>query len=254
MKSNMKRSRLFSNPYKIVTVAVLTSVLASCGGGGSSSPAGSSSPTTITSITPVGIVASATSQPLSILGTNFANGMTVSVTDKAGTPIYTIDTIVVSSPTVITVNVNTTTTVPTDNYVNVTVKSSGGTTLASAVLGVASTSRTLAADVQSILISKCGTCHDGLVTTAYLDMRTLPAISAANTTGLIGIPSSNCSPKFRTLPGDPRRSSSVLIDKIQVSSSGQAACSGGQMPPISSTQLSGAEIQTIIDWVAAGAN
>jgi hypothetical protein len=179
--------------------------------------------------------------------------MTVSVTNKAGTTNYVTNTLIVSSPTVITVNVNTTTTVPTDNYVNVIVKSSSGTTLASAVLGVASAISTLATDVQSILISKCGVCHDGLVTTAYLDMRTLPAISAANTTGLIGIPSSNCSPKFRTVPGDPRRQSSVLIDKIQVASSGQAACSGGQMPPVSSTQLSGSEIQTIIDWVAEGA-
>jgi hypothetical protein len=250
----MKLTRLLISPYKIMAVAMLTSILASCGGGGSSSPAGISSPTTITSITPVGIVASASPQPLSILGTNFANGMTVSVTDKTGATNYATDTLIVSSSTVITVNVNTTTTVPTDNYVNVIVKSSSGTTLASAVLGVAGTSRTLATDVQSILISKCGTCHDGSVTTAYLDMQTYAAISSANTTGLIGIPSSNCSPKFRTVPGDPRRQSSVLIDKIQVSSSGQAACSGGQMPPISSTQLSGPEIQTIIDWVAAGAN
>jgi len=237
-----------------MTIAAMTFALASCGGSGSSSPAGNSSPTTITSIIPVGIVASASPQPLSILGTNFSSGMTVSVTNKAGTTNYVTNTLIVSSPTVITVNVNTTTTVPTDNYVNVIVKSSSGTTLASAVLGVASAISTLATDVQSILISKCGVCHDGLVTTAYLDMRTLPAISAANTTGLIGIPSSNCSPKFRTVPGDPRRQSSVLIDKIQVASSGQAACSGGQMPPVSSTQLSGSEIQTIIDWVAAGAN
>ena len=235
-----------------MTIAAMTSALASCGGGGSSSPAGNSSPTTITSITPVGIVASASSQPLSILGTNFVNGMTVSVTDKAGTTNYATDTLIVSSSTVITVNVNTTTTVPTDNYVNVIVKSSSGTTLATAVLGVASATRTLAADVQSILISKCGTCHDGLVTSAYLDMQTYAAISSANMTGVIGIPSTNCSPKFRVVPGDPRRSSSVLIDKIQATI-GQPACSGDPMPR-GGPQLTGTEIQTIIDWVAGGAN
>jgi len=242
----MKHIQLLISPSKIVAIAALTSVLASCGGGGSSSPAGNSSPTTITSIDPVGIVASASSQPLSILGTNFASGMTVSVTDKNDTPIYTIGTPVISTDrTVITVNVNTTATVPTDNYVNVIVKSSSGTTLATAVLGVAGASRTIAQHVQSIFDAHCIACHDGTAP-SYLDLR-----SSASAAGLINELSTLCSTKLRVTPGDPRRTSSVLIDKI---SGGSPAC-GNPMPmPLGSQPLSATDIQTIIDWVAGGVN
>jgi len=228
-----------------MTVAVLTSGLISCGGG-SNSPGNTSPSTTIDYLNPIGIVASTSTRSVSIYGKNFANGMTVSVTDKAGTTNYLVGTPVVSSSTEITVNVNTTATVPTDNYVNVTVKSSSGTTLATAILGVASAPISLATDVQSIFDAHCIACHDGSGP-SFLDLR-----SSASVYGLINASSSLCSNKLRVTPGDPRRSSSVLIDKI-LASSGQPACHGDRMP-LNGPALSPADIQTIIDWVAGGAN
>jgi hypothetical protein len=69
--------------------------------------------------------------------------------------------------------------------------------------------------------------------------------------GLISNPSFSCSPKFRVAPGDPRRTSSVLIDKIQTSG-GSPAC--GSPMPLTGSALTATDIQTIIDWVALGAN
>ena len=249
--SNKNRSLDLIKPSKVLLASVLVTVLASCGGGGPDTSNYTNPSTTITSITPVGIVTSSTPQSLSILGTNFSSGMTLNVTDKNGVG-YMVSAIAVSSSSVITASVDITAT-PVDNYVNVTIMSSNGAPLATAALGVASASQTLLADVQPIFDSKCGTCHDGSAAIGYLDMRNFAASASANATGLIGIPSYNCSSKFRVMPGDPRRTSSVLIDKIQAHS-GQAPCSGGPMPPASSPQLSPTEIQTIIDWVAGGAN
>ena len=116
--------------------------------------------------------------------------------------------------------------------------------------GVAGTRRTLFAHVQPILDTNCGTCHDGSPANGFLDMSSYAATASANPTGLIGIPSYSCAPNFRLIPGDPRRTSSVIIDKIQAHF-GLSACSGYPMPPL--IPLSPSEIQTIIDWVAGGA-
>lgn len=252
---NMNPSLSLIKLGKIVTCAALMFALASCGGGGSGTFNNTSLTTTITSITPVGIVASPSTQALSILGTNFEAGMTVSVTDKTGNASYMVNTVVVASPTVITAFVTIPIgTIPPDNYVYVTVNSASiGAPLASAVLGVAGTDKRLAAHVQPILALKCGTCHDGTAGNGLLDLRSYSASASASATGLIGIPSYHCAPKFRVVPGDPRRTSSVLIDKIQASIGGQLPRCGDPMPPGVSTALNSTEIQTIIDWVAGGA-
>jgi hypothetical protein len=229
---------------RAMSIVVLLLGLASCGGGSGTS--GNTSPmTTITSITPVGIVAPAISQSLSILGTNFVSGMTVSVTDKNGVG-YTVTPAVVSSPTVITVNVTITAT-PTDNYVNVTVIPTNSTPPVTAVLGVAGTNSTLATNVQAIFNANCIACHDGSAF-PYLDLR-----SSASAAGLINTSSSwlQCSSKLRVTPGDPRRTSTMLIDKIQASG-GLPAC--GSPMPLGLPALNPTDIQTIIDWVAGGAN
>lgn len=236
--------------HKLI-LTLLTLILAACGGG-SSTPSNNNPAAKITSLIPVGVVASTTPKQLSIGGTNFVSGMTVSVTDKNGAS-YPVNSVTISSSTVITASVDIAT-VPADNYLNVTVIPTNNTQPATTVLGVAGTNPTLAADVQSIFSTKCGTCHTG-TSADYLNLSSYAATAAGNSTGLIGIPSYLCAPKFRVVPGDPRRSSSVLIDKIQVAASGQAACNGNlPMPPISSPPLTPAEIKTIIDWVAMGAN
>lgn len=233
---------------KVMLLTTLLSGLASCGGGGSSTTNNAPQPATITSIVPIGIVASSNAQPLSIGGTNFVGGMTVSVTDNNGND-YVISPAVVSSAT-ITTNINIPAS-PTDKYVNVTIKSPTGTTLASTILGVASSPKTLFTNVYPILATKCSGCHTGSAS-GNLDFSSYAVTIAANPTGLIGIPSFLCSPAFRVTPGDPRPTSNVLINKI-LASSGQPACNGNPMPP-SGPALSPSEIQTIIDWVAGGAN
>lgn len=229
-------------------LATLTFGLISCGGGGGSTTTTTGSTTsTISNIVPVGIVASSVPQSLSIAGTNFASGMTLSITSSSGTtnitPTSVTSTVIAASVTI--------STVPTDNYVTVSIKSSGGTTLASTVLGVASANKTVANSIQAIFNSKCAGCHTG-ATAGGLDLSN--ATSGNPTTGVIGMSSSNCSSRLRVTPGDPRRASSVLIDKIKVQSTGIAACSGAAMPPTGSTALTAQEITDIVDWVAGGAN
>ena len=228
---------------------MLTLALTSCGGGGGSSSSSGNTPQTATvkSIVPYGVEISGNQQTLSIAGTNFVNGMTVSVTNKNGNN-YTVSPAVVTSSTVIVADV-TVPTVPTDNYVNVNVKSSTGATLGTIILGVYSSSKTLLADVQPIFDAKCRACHTGNAN-GNLDMSSYATSASAGATGLIGIPSSGCSQKFRVVVGDPRSTSSVLIDKIKSA----IPCSGNPMPPVGSPQLTPTEIQTIVDWVASGAN
>ncbi|MEQ1589914.1 MAG: hypothetical protein ABL902_06130, partial [Gallionella sp.] len=124
---------MMSIPFSFVkfwSIASLTLIVASCGGGGSSTPDNPVLPATVASISPEGVVASGSAQALSIKGTNFVNGMTISV-DGINYPAA------VTSPTVITANV-TITTVPTNNIANVAVKSPSGATLGTITLGVAS--------------------------------------------------------------------------------------------------------------------
>lgn len=230
-------------------LATLTFGLVSCGGGGASTPVTGNTTPTITSITPVGIVASSSPQTLSILGTNFAAGMNLSIANSSGVT-YTITASSVKSSTVLAASA-VITTAPSDNYVTFAIKSSSGnTTLASTVLGVAGTAKTLATNIQPIFNVSCGGCHTGAQAQNYLDLSSYTA--STGSTGPIGIPSVGCSTRFRITPGDPRRASSVLIDKIKVTSTGIPACSGVAMPQTGTLTVQA--IQDIIDWVAGGAN
>ncbi len=234
---------MLTHSKKNLSLIALTMILTACGGGsGSGAQSSPVPPATVTSIIPYGVVASGSAQALSIKGTNFVNGMTVSV-DGINFPAT------VTSSTVITANV-TITTVPTNNVANVAVKSLSGATLGTVTLGVASAAITLAADVYPILDAKCRSCHTGAAN-GNLDFATYATTASASATGLIGIPSSGCPSKFRVAVGDPRRTSSVFIDKISVSGT---PCSGTLMPPTGSPALTTTEIQTIVDWVAGGAN
>ena len=202
---------------------------------------------TITSITPAGIVASSVQQTLSILGTNFANGMSLSLSSSSGVP-YTISASSVTSATVLTASV-TINEAPGDNYATLTIQPATGSA-ASAILGVAGTSKTVANSIQNIFTTKCAGCH----ATANASGLDLSDATLGNGTGVIGIQSVACYPKFRVLPGDPRRSSSVLIDRIKAAPAAQFCNANNPMPPAGSTPLTTQEIADIVDWVAGGAN
>jgi len=231
-------------------LATLTFGLVSCGGGGASGTTGNPGNTTPsldpgTPMVPAGIVASSVNQTLAIYGANFVNGMALSLAESSGVPVSIISSSVTSS-TAMTIQVNIPT-VPADNYVTFTIKSSGGSTYASAVLGVAGAVQTAAA-IQTIFSNTCTGCHNSTTLSAGMDLSNM---AIGNSTGVIGITSSGCAPKFRITPGDPRRASSVLIDKIEATSA-VPACNGAPMPK-SAAPLSSSEIQAIIDWVAGGA-
>jgi hypothetical protein len=242
-KNNARKLGSYLFNFGLITgLATLTFGLISCGGGGATTNPGNTTPT-ITSITPSGMVASSVPKALSILGTNFVSGMTLSIANSSGVVTgYTITASSVTSSTVLAVSA-VISAAPTDNYVNFAIKSSAGTTLASTVFGVASANKTLATDIQAIFDAKCVACHGGSGG-LYLNN----GLSAA---GLITTNSVGCSAKFRVAPGDPRRASSVLIDKIKATPS-SAACFGTPMPQTG--PLTAQEIQDIVDWVAAGAN
>lgn len=232
-------------------IFMLSLGLTSCGGGGGSGGTPDTTPT-ISYISPAGIVASSVPQTITIVGTNFVTGLTYSITNSSGVP-YTISSSSLLSPTQLSVKV-TISTAPTDNYAIFAIKASGGsTTLASNVLGVAGTVQTSAA-VLAILNPTCTMCHD--TANAAMNLNgglDLTSMSIGGKTGTIGIPSSGCSNKLRITPGDPRRSSSVLIDKIKATTSPSSpACSGVPMP-YGGSQLSPTDIQIIVDWVAGGA-
>lgn len=229
---------------KIAGIASLSLSIASCGGGGGGG--GSVAATaTITSISPVGMVASGTPRALSITGTNFASGMTVSVTD--GSTTYTTGTINVQTSNLITTTV-TIPAAPTNRYVTVSVKSSTGTLLASTILGVASVSKTLLTHIQPIFAASCGGCHTGGAAQNYLNLSSYSA--SAGSTGPINTQSVGCSSQLRIKPGDPRTTSSFLIDKIQNTN----PCGTGSQMTGSPTTLLPQDITDIIEWVAGGAN
>lgn len=221
--------------------------LASCGGGGGVGAQNNpnSSALTIDSITPTGLIASSVFQTLTIAGMNFASGVTVTITNGSGVPVVSSVSI---APSLITAQVKIDTT-PTNRYVMVSIQK-GSDTPATHVLGVAATRKTFALNIHSILTLSasgvsCTGCHTGTAN-GGLDLN-----SANN---LNNEPSIGCPSKLRVTPGDPRRTSSVLIDKIKVPSTGIPACNGNFPMPQSGNPLTAQEIQDIVDWVAGGAN
>ena len=230
--------------YTISGLAALA--LTSCGGGGGGGGGGSTA-VTITSISRPGIV-QATPYRLSIYGTNITSSMTLSIT--SGNPPVTIATI---TPTffdsgLITANTNITS-APTESYVTINVLSNG-TSVASTTMGVASTNQTVANGIQTIFTAKCAICHASGGAVGGLD---LSDATIGNSTGVIGKTSIACSQKLRTVPGDPRRTSSVLIDRILPAPASQTCNQGHPMPPTgSTTTLTSQDIIDLTEWVAGG--
>jgi hypothetical protein len=242
---NRSKGTLFSRLHFYSTIGLATLALASCGGGGGGG--GSTLPaTTITSISPVGMV-QATTRNIAITGTNFASGMTLSITSSQGT-IPVTPTSITSTMMIASITISS---APTEHYVTVNILSNG-TTVASTILGVASTSKTVANGIQNIFTNKCATCHASGGAVGGMD---LSDATIGNSTGVIGITSVACSQKFRIAPGDPRRTSSVLIDRIMTAPASQSCNQGHPMPPSGSLPaVTAQDITDIIDWVAGGAH
>lgn len=235
----------------ITGLATLSFGLVSCGGGGGSGSGTSNNPDstalTIDSITPPGLVASSVFQTLTIAGTNFASGVTISITNSSGVPVVSSVSV---SPTLITAQVKIDT-APSNRYVMVSIQKASDTPVTH-ILGVAGIRKAFAANIQPIFITtasgvSCTMCHGGATPSGGMNLNSVSYLNNE--------PSQGCSSKLRVTPGDPRRSSSVLIDKIKVPSTGTPACNGNlQMPPSLYSPLTAQEIQDIVDWVAGGAN
>lgn len=217
-------------------------LLTSCGGGGGGGSTATST-ATITSISPPGLVASGTPRNITMTGSNLSSGMTLSISGNGFTTVNISNPTIDSTGTTISASV-TISTAPTDRYVTVALKSSVGTTLASTILGIASNDRTMAGNIQTILDSNCIACHSSSGSGG------LNLTSGSSVAALVNTNSTGCSSRYRVTPGDPRRSSSVLVDKIKVASTGTAACAGTQMPP--SVTIATQDLDDIIDWIAGG--
>jgi hypothetical protein len=233
-------------------IASLPFGLVSCGGGGDASSTSSNAPTIayMTAVSGVpGIIAAPAAQSVTIYGSNFVSGTSVTVTNNI---TYPVSSTTVVSPSEITTSV-TIPTVPNDSYVTVTLQPPGGNSV-SAILGVAHAYKTLANDIQPIFVSNnCVTCHDS---TGVFDMSTVQ-LSAAN---LIQAQSLGCPQNLRVTAGDPRRTSNVLVDVIKTKAAGLPAAlscnnlAARQMPQGVFPALSAADIEAIVDWIALGAN
>ena len=91
-----------------------------------------------------------------------------------------------------------------------------------------STDVSYAKDVRPILESRCATCHMGEFVSAGLDMNTYESLMAGSQNGPV------------IVPGDA--GDSLLVEKI----------TEGKMPK-RGPKLTPAQIQTITDWINAGA-
>ena len=151
-------TKLINSVFNLGMLAGLTTLifgLISCsgGGGGGNSGGGSASPTIsyVTAIPPAsgvtGIIAASAAQPITIYGTNFVSGVSISITNSA-LQQYVVSSSAVQSSTKITAMV-VIGSVPMDSYVTVKIQPPTGNSVSS-ILGVAHTYKTIS-DVQGIM-------------------------------------------------------------------------------------------------------
>jgi len=260
-KFHQKAGAYLFNIGALAGVATLAFGLVSCGGGGAGgTPPPASAAPTISSITTgvsngvpyKGVIASSSViRAITIRGSNFNSSMTLSIKDSSGNTAGTISASSVINAQTLAVSA-VIPTAPMDRYVVIKIITAIGT--ATDVLGVASTSLKLA-DILPIFTSTttfCSNCHGGA------GGLTLPTDSMAMDYAIkyaqlydYGDISNGCGSMRRVQPGDPRRGSSLLIDKITIG--GTRTCnSGTSMPPPGHTIIA-SEVQAVVDWVAGGA-
>jgi hypothetical protein len=242
-KSGLQKAGSYVFNFGVLAgIATLTFGLISCGGGGGgSSPDTVNGALTITEITPPGIVASSVFQTIVLSGTNFASGVTLTITGASGTPV--VSSVAVTNSNTLTAQVQITT-APTNRYVTVSVQPASSAVPVTHILGVANTRVTYANILsRTYFTTNCTGCHSSsMPSNEYLDL--------TNANGLINQASYRCGSRLRVTRGDPRQSSNYLIDKIQAPT-GSATCFGVAMPK-SGTKLQASEIQDFIEWIAGG--
>lgn len=198
----------------------------------------------LATLSPCGTVAGAADFILTLTGTGFTQGSSVTF-NGSSVPV----TFVGASELRASIPASLVATAPSGNAaaVVVTNPAPGGGASAPAYFGVATQLVTLANDVQPIFSASCANagCHSSPSTPVNLT-------SGRSYGELVGVSSSasGCAPRPRVQACGPLRSQSVLIDKILATNT-SPACSGAPMPK--GAPLPAADKQRIIDWVAQGA-
>jgi hypothetical protein len=244
-----KLGSLFVNIGLAMGIATMAVGLISCSAG--NSPAATTTASTTPTITSVysgayvGIVASSVAQALTIYGSNFTNGMSINLQPTSGVTnaayMITASSVIDSGTLAVSAVISA---VPSDHIIVFAIKSSG-TTLASGNLGVAGT-RKVIAEIKTIFADAgCTACHSNNGS-AGLNLTDNNSIFA------YGNSAYGCSSMLRIAPGDARRSSSLIIDKI--TSSGVRSCSSGPLMGVGSYgNIVASQVQAVVDWVAGGA-
>ena len=194
---------------------------------------------TLAALSPCGVIAGSGSFTLTLDGSGFQSGATVTFN---GSPLGSAS-FISSTQLTVTVPGSAIAVAPSGDATNVTVSNLGGSASNAVTLGVASQSVSFSGAVQPIFTSLCIGCHyTGNRIGAPMSLQS--GLSYGN---LVGVTSSYCSPELRVLGCGPLTSQSVLIDKLFAST----PCYGLKMPP--SGSITNSQQQTILDWVAEGA-
>ena len=196
----------------------------------------------VSTLSPCGKVAGAAQFTLTLNGTNFLAGSTVSF---GGTSVPT--TFVSSTQLTATIAAGLVATAPSDHAIAVVVTnpSPGGGPSSAFTFGLAGQARTLA-DVQTTFTTVCAaSCHSALGQSGGLVLEA--GVARGN---LVGV-ASNCSGQLRVRACGALPADSLLIDKLHAGQTATFPACGGPMPAIGS--ITPTEYETIVDWVAQGA-
>ncbi len=195
----------------------------------------------LASLSPCGLVAGSAGFTLTLDGSSFVSGATVSFNGSALGPA----TFVSATQLTVAVPGSLVASAPSGDAAPVVVTNPGpgGGPSNSVDFGIATQTVTLSGNVQSIFSASCATagCH---VTGGAAPMSLQSGQSYGN---LVGVTSSECPPTLRVRACGPLPTQSYVAAKIL----DQDICFGSKMPKGSS--LPASTIQTIVDWIAQGA-
>ncbi len=192
----------------------------------------------ISSLSPCDVIAGSGSFTLTIDGSGFASGASVSFGGSPLTPSS-----VTSSQLVVSVPGSLVAAAPAGDETDVTVTNPGGAASGPFIFAIASQSRSFASDVQPIFSQSCALsgCH---VQGGPAPMSLQSGQAYGN---LVNVLSSECASRMRVLPCGPDPTQSYLVAKITDTD----ICQGSKMPKTGS--LSSSEQQILLDWVAEDA-
>lgn len=195
----------------------------------------------ITALAPCGLVAGSGTFTLTVTGTGFVPGATMTFNGTAVTVASLTSTqLTASIPAALVASAPANDAAP----VVVTNPAPGGGASNAAVFGVATRAETLSANAQPIFTANCATAGCHVSGSAAVPMSLQSGQSYAN---LVGVTCTECPPRLRVKACDATAAGSYLVAKLL----GTDMCQGSQMPK--GAPLSAANRQVIIDWIAQGA-